>query len=230
MTNARKLIARLNVPNVRFDVGAGGIPEMTADDVAAAVGQIKDPLGREIFCLLWWPDGARLNRNRALTELRNSCWAEQSRRAAAYRKASDDAAVLRADVDACRSEADKAALRRALGEAEGRAHAARHELWPRVAETYTHLVTAVLGEIGGTRQCPKCEGRETVATTFGRKDCDRCSGTGKVPYTDVARAAAMRVAESAYRKSWARVYDWLYEQVRELELQAGNDIRDALKP
>ena len=30
------------------------------EDVAHALGRVKAGIGREVLCLIWWPDGARL--------------------------------------------------------------------------------------------------------------------------------------------------------------------------
>src|SRR3954465_8474053 len=55
-----KRLAMLNPKNCRFDVGSGGIPEVVSEDVAHALGKVQAGIGREVLCLIWWPDGARL--------------------------------------------------------------------------------------------------------------------------------------------------------------------------
>ena len=229
MSDARKIVARLNTPNVRFDVGAGGLPELTAQDIAGALAFVQDPLAREVFCLLWWPAGARLTRASVLAQLRTLVWQEQSDRAMAFCDASNRSLHAAEELRQARAGADTAELRRVLAFAEAKAHAARRQLWPRTVETYSLLVLGVLDELGATRNCPRCDGRETIATPLGPKTCERCSGTGKVSYTNVARAAALGVDESTYRKTWAGVYDWLYFKANDMEQAAAETIRRNLR-
>ena len=49
MTDPRRLVARLNPTTVRYDVGRGGIPDLTAQDIAAALAFVPAGLGREVF-------------------------------------------------------------------------------------------------------------------------------------------------------------------------------------
>jgi hypothetical protein len=228
MTAPQKLIARLNVPNIRFDVGSGGIPEMTAEDIAAALAAAP-PLARSVFTLLWWQDGAALERIRILTELRNLAWEEQGRRCHAWRTASDRVAALREDLKHVRGSAED--LKREIVMAEARAHAARRRCWPRTnIGKYHEAVVAVLGELKSTRHCPKCGGREDVADGRGlKKTCDRCGGTGTVAYTRAARARALQLEESTFRKYWSDVYEWLYATINDLNQQAGRAMLGALK-
>src|SRR5574337_1301509 len=75
-----KLMARLNAKNVRFDVGSGGVPELTSTDIAGALGMVPAGLGRELLCLVWWPDGACLT----ATDLANTLSAAQRKYAMAH--------------------------------------------------------------------------------------------------------------------------------------------------
>lgn len=71
MTDVRKLLARLNPKQSQYEVGSGGIPTLTPQDIAAALGMVHDVLGREILCHVWWPDGAARSRQQLLDHLRD---------------------------------------------------------------------------------------------------------------------------------------------------------------
>lgn len=229
MTAPQKLMARLNVPNIRFDVGAGGIPDLTVEDIAGALADVKNPLARGVFTLLWWPDGSQLERNQILTDLRNHAWEEQGLRARAWMAASDLAAIARANLDQARVKSED--MRRELAMAEARAHAARRKVWPRTnIGMYSSIVLAALSEFRSGGQCPKCGGREDVTDARGLKvRCDRCGGTGRTAHTNVARAAALNIDESTFRKTWSGVYEWIYTEVNDLEHIACEGIRSALR-
>ncbi len=63
MTDPRRLLARLNPSTIRYDTLPGGVPELTAQDIAHALGLVPVGLGREVLQACWWPDGAALRRS-----------------------------------------------------------------------------------------------------------------------------------------------------------------------
>ena len=78
--NVRKLMARLNASTVRFDIGRGGVPEFTPQDIAGSLAFVRDELAREVFCAIWAPDLARLARGEILARLREATIIEYSNR------------------------------------------------------------------------------------------------------------------------------------------------------
>ncbi|REN10513.1 hypothetical protein DSI35_10890, partial [Mycobacterium tuberculosis] len=64
MANVRELMARLGPSTVKFDTGRGGTPDLTNQDIAAALGMVPAGLGRELLEACWWPDGAALRRHK----------------------------------------------------------------------------------------------------------------------------------------------------------------------
>ncbi len=53
MAHVGKLLARLNPTTVRYDIGRGGMPELTPQDIAGALAMVPAGLGRELICRLW---------------------------------------------------------------------------------------------------------------------------------------------------------------------------------
>lgn len=63
--NPRETMARLGPSTVKFDIGrGGGKPDLTNQDIAAALGMVPAGLGRELLEACWWPDGAALRRHK----------------------------------------------------------------------------------------------------------------------------------------------------------------------
>lgn len=64
MGNVSELMARLGPSSVKLDAGRGGTPDLTNQDIAAALGMVPTGLGRELLEACWWPDGAALRSHR----------------------------------------------------------------------------------------------------------------------------------------------------------------------
>lgn len=209
MTDVRKLLARLNPAVCRFDIGRGGLPELTPQDIAAAVGMVPAGLGRELMCRLWWPDGAQLATKELDALLRQAMFVEWLRRARRL-----EAAKLALHV----AEEDRhGSVHRARSEVE----AARAECWPKVGPAYKLLRVAVLDEMASPPQCQKCYGRGNVKTrTTVLVTCTACDGRGTVPVSDRQRAAALGVNESSFRRTWRGAYLWLLAHCTDAEAEA----------
>lgn len=201
-----KLMARLNPKNVRFDVGAGGIPELTSTDVAAALGMVPAGLGRELLCRMWWPDGADLTARDLSQMLLHCLEKEWARRESAMLDGMLAVAAHRGGDT----------LRRAQ-RLYGEAHANRWPKFVAVPETgelnsvYPAMARCVVLEIIEPKHCPGCSGRGQVKSSTGPKVCERCEGAGTVAYGNTRRARHLGVIESAYRQTWDRPYTWLLE-------------------
>lgn len=210
-----KLMARLNPKNVRFDVGSGGIPEMTSTDIAGALGMVPAGLGRELMCRMWWPDGARLTAHELAGLLERIQREEWSRR---------EARMLDAML-AVASHTGGESMRRAQS-MYAAAHAERWPRWVLNAETgtlnpvYVDIRRCVVMELIEPKHCPACSGRGMVRTPEGNRDCERCDGNGTVAYGNTRRAKHLHVIESAYRQTWERPYNWLLEHVTDELLSA----------
>ncbi|SEO63733.1 hypothetical protein SAMN02800692_1533 [Luteibacter sp. UNC138MFCol5.1] len=196
---AAELMARLNPTNIRYDVGRGGLPELTAQDIAAAIGMVSPGLGRELMCRLWWPEGAQLaakELDRLLMEAQLGEW----------RRRSD--ALITAQLRAEVAESDR--QRRVASTA---VDAAKAEQWPRVGpgSPYAKIRIAVLAEMSAACLCPDCRGRGFVMIEGKIRGCATCETSGRAKVSDRARAEMVGVNRETYRTSIAPVYTWLID-------------------
>lgn len=205
-----KMMARLNAKNVRFDVGSGGVSELTPIDIAGGLGFVRAGLGRELLCRKWWPDGATLTARQLADELESIQRGEWAAR---------ETAMLDATL-AIASHTGDDSMRRAQ-RMYAAAHAARWPKWVVSADTascnpvYLNMRRCVVLEIIEPKHCPACAGRGIVNTMSGPKDCERCEGQGTVAYGNTRRARHLGVIESAYRQTWDKPYIWLLDHATE---------------
>lgn len=224
--DVRRMMGRLNAANVRYDVGRGGLPELTPQDIAAAVAMIRDPLAKSIFCWAWWADGAALTNDQVLGQLRARLWGEQGDRALEHTKARWAHAHARSEATARKriTEDDRAQLARL----EGIERRAAARTWPASPEVYPRIVRGVLAELTSPRHCPDCAGRGNVSSEFGPRPCPRCASTGTVAYPNTRRAEVLDINESTYRRIWSPVYEWAYALVVDLEQDAARQLARAI--
>jgi hypothetical protein len=219
MGNVRELMTRLGPSTVKFDTGRGGTPDLTNQDIAAALGMVPAGLGRELLEACWWPDGAALRRHRlrdAVIALVTPELRRQQRKLADARTELGLAEVCMGWAGAVtaqqRAERDRAATR--LGQVKGQS-------WPiSTLESLPTLAAAVIDEIAKCPHCPTCKGRKEVQSGEARLPCKECGGSGVVPISDRRRAAAIGRDESTYRSKWRGVYEWLLQRMIEAEQEA----------
>lgn len=226
--NARKLMARLNATTIRFDVGRGGLPELTPQDIAGALGFVKDEFAREVFCAIWWPDGAAISRQSLNDRLRTLLLEEFARRCRQSEIARLEFHVAEANFEARRvhNHADRAELARLT---DRKAEADR-ERWPGEMAIYPAIAYAVLAELVSSNQCGRCGGRGITLNGMIVVTCPKCDGRGSSSSNDVRRATLIGKEPSAYRKTWARVYEWLYAKAASAESTAARLISSQLEP
>lgn len=227
MGDVRKLMARLNPTTVRYDIGSGGgAPELTAQDVAAALAFVPPGIGREVFCLLWWPDGAKLTPNKLDEECAKVMHDEISRRIHAVQDAKLALAFLESRLASKRAQTfeDRREVQLARNEVER----ARAEVWPINPHVHAMIRTAVVDELRNPNLCPKCKGRGEYIEGTLLYECDLCDGYGIVPVSNSARAHRIGRDESTYRKVWKGPYEWLYVTVASAENSARMAVARAL--
>ena len=211
--NIAKLLARLNQTTVRYDIGSGSRPELTAQYVAAALGLMPAGLGRDLLEVVWWPAGAKLRLQYLNTLLTEMQLIEHNRREQAMYSALAAIAVG--------PEGDE---KRRAHLAFAKAHRNRWPAWIKrldpleVADGYEGIRTTALLELARPRHCITCEGRgETI-----KRDlvvvCARCDGSGVVAFGPSWRAAQMGMTEQAFKKTWESPYLWLLDRLR-MELE-----------
>ncbi|MGY0329664.1 hypothetical protein ACWWAE_05850 [Xylella fastidiosa subsp. multiplex] len=228
MTDPRRLLARLNPSTIRYDTLPGGVPELTAQDIAHALGLVPAGLGREVLEACWWPDGAALRRG----PLRDAAVAlvvpEIRRQQQRLLEARTDVGIVKACMGWTRAttSAQQAALRRA----EERLDKLKAHLWPQATlEMLPVLVAAVVDELSTPQLCPCCHGRGERRVGALVKVCTACGSSGAVPASDRKRAAALGRDESTYRTTWRSLYEWLLERMGVAERQAATQLQEALQ-
>ncbi|HEV2540215.1 MAG TPA: hypothetical protein VGU03_10960 [Frateuria sp.] len=209
-----KLMARLNAKNVRFDVGSGGIPELTSTDIAAALGMVPAGLGRELLCRMWWPDGAALNAHELRGLLDGALFGEWRERADAMVTA--QIRIVTAGNNAERQRLARSAL-----------DAARARMWPSLCETYAKLRDAVVEELCDPRLCPDCAGRGELSRGGVVRTCERCEGTGRTARGTNWRAERLGMLHQSYPR-WDDVYQWLLARCSDEVQAAGRAMADAV--
>jgi hypothetical protein len=201
-----KLMARLNPKNVRFDVGSGGIPELTSTDIAAALGMVPAGLGRELLCMVWWPAGASLTAGdlaRILSDAQRGEWRAREE----YMLDATLAVAIHTGADSLRAAQRKYAA----------AHAERWPRWIVDAELgtlnagYERVRHAILAEAVCPGKCPTCGGRGVISAAGLLAACRQCTGTGNRRISDAWRAEALNITEGGYRHTWRPVYEWTFE-------------------
>lgn len=218
MTDVRKLMARLNPAVCRFDIGQGGIPDLTPQDVAAAIGMVPPGLGRELMCRLWWPDGARLAPKELDAELRRCLLVEWMRRARRL-----EAARLQAHIAEEDRHGSVPRARAELADAKG-------EMWPKVGPMYRRIRAAVLTEMAAPNNCARCGGRgHTISRSGVHVICPACEGRGWDAASDRQRAELLDINESSFRRYWRSVYDWLLAECTDKESRARAQLASRLK-
>lgn len=227
MADVRELMGRLGPTTVKFDTGRGGVPALTNQDIAAALGMVPAGLGRELLEACWWPDGAALRRHRlrdAVIAIITPELHRQQRKLADARTEFGLAEVCMGWAGAVtaeqRAERDRAAHR--LGQVKARC-------WPiTTLESLPALAAAVIAEISARAHCKACAGRGEVASGELRLLCKVCNGSGLCGVSDRRRAASIGRDEAAYRRTWKPVYEWLLARMQEAEQEAAWHFRGAI--
>jgi hypothetical protein len=211
--NPIELMARLNAASPNLLGGRGGIPEYTAQDIAAAVGMVPDEFAREVFCAVWWPDGAHLVWKTLDSKIAAAQFGEWRERAEKL----VDAQLLEAQAEFLPIEARKTAEHRAeLALAHAKAG-----LWPALGEpAYAEIRKATIVELRSPRVCTACKGRATAINGKLVIACEMCAGRGRIAVSDSQRALMLARNESSYRRSWKDVYEWTFRLLIDAEANA----------
>jgi len=213
--NPRELLARLNVPAVRYEIGRGGIPDLTNIDIAGALGMVKDEFSRDIFIALWWEDGAKSGRIDLEERIRNLILLEfgQRSKALAIARLEQNIAQCAIAGKRCRTAFDDKITRActmAVEEAKGR-------VWSYKTDVYVRVPGAVIQEILNPRLCDECKGRGEITADGLRRKCPGCNGYCTKPEKKINRAGRLKVSYESYRDKWSRIYSWTYDLVSRAE-------------
>lgn len=226
--NVRELLSRLNPKTVRFDIGAGGTPELTPQDVAGALAFVSDRLGREVMCHLYWPDGASISVDQLHDLIRDATAREMQTRFALLE-------IARLELH---TAADQWAERRTHTEHDharmqilrARVAVQREKQFPAEPEMYPRVRRAVLAELKATHNCEACKGRgHSPGETADQRTCPECGGTGRTAVSDRDRAELIGRDESRYRRAWRPLYEWMFNHLAHAEAVAARQLWYALR-
>ncbi|CAM0123168.1 conserved hypothetical protein [Stenotrophomonas maltophilia] len=218
--NPRETMARLGPSTVKFDIGrGGGKPDLTNQDIAAALGMVPAGLGRELLEACWWPDGAALRRHKLRDAVIALVTPELQRQQRRLAEARTDLGLAEVCIGwGGAATAEQRANRDAAQQRLGRIKA---QCWPiSTLESLPTLAAAVISEIAKRPHCAACEGRGQAMVGELLVPCKVCGGSGLGPVSDRRRAAAIGRDESTYRAKWRGVYEWLLQKMTEAEQEA----------
>lgn len=225
--NVRKLMGRLNAATCRFDIGRGGIPDLTPQDIAAALAMVEDPFAREVFCAVWWPDGAKLTRDNLLRLVALKQRQEIERQMRKVQVARLELHIVKDEIAARRNMTDE--MRRERERAERRLADAKKASWPQDSAMYHTIRVAALEELAAPNLCKTCNGIGVALAGDLKIACVTCSGHGTVPVSDRQRADRIGKMQTSYKEHWKAPYEWTFSVMRNAETCAGYAISDALE-
>ncbi|WP_313178961.1 hypothetical protein [Stenotrophomonas sp.] len=226
--NPREAMGRLGPTTVKFDIGrGGGKPDLTNQDIAAALGMVPAGLGRELLEACWWPDGAALRRHKLRDAVIALVTPELQRQQRRLAEARTDLGLAEVCIGwGGAATAEQRANRDAAQQRLGRVKA---QCWPiSTLESLPTLAMAVISEIARRPHCASCEGRGQTLSGELLMTCKVCGGSGLGQVSDRRRAAAIGRDESTYRAKWRVVYEWMLQQFGESEQEASWALQRAL--
>jgi hypothetical protein len=224
--NVRELLARLNPKTCRFDIGQGGIPELTNIDIAGALGMVPAGLGRDLLIYLHWPAGAEVDREKILDAIAARTHQEYARRESFLVLERLELHFLEDKWAARAHHTD--AQRREIDRARGAVEAAKLVTWPNQPDLHVRLRQAVLDELRAPNHCRECDGRGALLHGNLMTTCSACGGRGTVAVSDRQRADRMGRDESNYRRSWRGMYEWTWRLLVDEEQRAGQALATAV--
>lgn len=225
-----ELLARLNTPTFRLSVGSGGIPDITTQDIAAALGMVRNRFGADALAFLHCPgmiDETRFQVD-MLNRLRDEC------------ERQNDESVNR-ELSYLLNSGRRRTLERLRD-----FNAGKSKLWPQFDAAnfgrYASLVASVMGEVKKGALCSPCKGSGMINICRDTEDrlmrmvegaplsgmCRSCSGTGTHPDPQRARAARMKISQPVFQRTWATPYAWLLSDFLAAAAEANSEFRSAL--
>jgi hypothetical protein len=202
MSAADELLGRLETTTVKFNVGRGGIPQLTPQDIAAALGMCNDKFGATIYVGVIGGSFDLKVLDATIAAAQFEEWQNRADR------------MIKAQIAKAKAGLAPARDREFLTcEADMKLSGAKAAMWPHLDEClYGRMRLALLAELRSHRLCPVCGGRREVTPEGALKPelCLNCTGVGRVPVSDRQRAAMLNVNESSYRRTWRPVYEWMY--------------------
>ncbi len=150
MTDVREKLGRLNPSTIRYDAGAGGVPELTNIDIAHALGTVPKGLGRDLLELLYWPDGAALRLEQIVAAIFKLAMDEYYGRKARYAEAQTTWGLAECLAVYHKDRGGESKRNREILKA--RVAVARENLWPeRISQLLPRIAALLVGYMQGKR-------------------------------------------------------------------------------
>jgi len=212
-----ELLAMLEPRSPGLTQGRGGIPEITALDVAGALGCAQDKFASACFQIV---RGGSLHNFPHVDELL-ACrqfveWRERAER------------LINAQIKVAAAHRMGRGAQHAKLEIEG----ARAAMWPALDDyggKYEMIRRAVVAELRFPRICPLCNGTSEITRESRIVPCTECDARGVLPISDRQRALAMKIDHTNYLRSWRKVYEWTYRLVSDSVATGREEFEAALK-
>jgi hypothetical protein len=212
-----ELLGRLEATTVKFDLGRGGLPTLTPQDIAAALGMCQDKRAAKVYQCFAGETADPKELDFIVATIQFEEWRNR-----ADRMLEAQLAVASADMaERGRTEAK----RRAKMLMDG----AKAAMWPAlVEETYASMRRAIIKEFRNPKICPTCNGRKAVKNGDLLVECLTCLGTGKSAVSNRRRSHEMGISDSNYIRTWGKVYEWTYRQINDMICDGRESFRKAL--
>lgn len=213
-----ELLAMLEVKSPKFTPGRGGIPHITALDVAAALGWGHDKFAALAYQAVLGGSVARRIAPRIIELMGHrqfEAWHERENRRIDAMLAVALAERTGVGLSHCRLMLD--------GAVAGR--------WPMIDARYDRIALAVLAEAraGGKGICEACHGKREVRKDSLVVECADCAGRGWHGVNDLTRANACQIEPRAYaRYGWRSVYEWTLRDLCDAVVTGRRQFSDAL--
>ncbi len=226
MGNVREVMARLGPSTVKFDTGRGGTPDLTNQDIAAALGMVQAGLGRELLEACWWPDSCK-----GTARLRDAIVALVIPE---IRRQMNELAEARTDfglAEVCVAWAGRTTpeQRQHRERCRNRLESLKKSCWPAsTLESLPTLASAIVSELSRPSACRSCGGEGMRQAGEHLLICPECCGEGVAGVSDRQRAALIGRDESTYRAKWRVVYEWMFDRMSLAESSAAAELARAL--
>lgn len=218
MANVDELLGRLETQSSRPELTRGGIPQLTPQDIAAALGMCPNRQAADVYQAFVGESSTAKELDRLVAGIQFEEWRNRADRLVNAQLA-EAAAILDASFD--RPER----LQRARLMLSG----ARAAMWPALVEPmYAGLRRAVIVDLRSPKFCPVCNGRKSVLIGELVVECQPCLGTGRKQLSSRKRAAEIGVSHSGYIRTWGPVYDWTLNKIQELISEGRSQFKAAL--
>lgn len=225
-----ELVAWLNPGTARLGGGRGGIPTLTPQDVAAAIGiaRSQEPLGAEMLLQRSAPELAAQSQRARQSMILERVLREHRARMTEIVRSREALTIAELRLEL------KTGTRLDVQSARESYEKAKAKCWPALGKGWARIVRMLDAEMCADGKCKHCNGTGVVATKgdgglTAMVTCGHCRGTGMREVSARARARAYGVDESTWRRTWAAAYDWLWSECQECRQRARRIASEALR-